>query len=124
VPSYQWETIIDKFGDERRIYTGLTTEISFTDDCVLVVIKKRFSDVERSFYPSDFPEIECMEVKSLSTFAHSDPYFFQYILQLDLKYPDKQSVLDAIDVLINNELIYCAQPNFIHTNINIGGNQE
>ena len=119
VPSYQVQTIIDKFGDERVVLIGLTVDIDFTDDDILVVIKRRFSQANMPYYPSDFPEIECAEVIHLTSLNYPQDALvnwaeFRQILQLKLKNPGKQNVIDSIDALAENEFIYAAEPNFIY----------
>ena len=43
---------------EEKVYTNFTLEDDFTDDCVIVVLKKGYSKINKKYDVSYFDEIE------------------------------------------------------------------
>ena len=44
---------------EEKIICNATLDDDFAEDCVLVTLKKAYSEINKKYTADDFPEIEC-----------------------------------------------------------------
>lgn len=104
--------------DEEKKICNATLEDDFADDCVLVVMKKAYSEVGKKYTIDDFSEIECTDVRNLyyGSSHENNPLLnkddFHQILKLELKIKGKKQVLDAIKILEQREDILLAEPDY------------
>ena len=116
----------------------ITMMPDFTEDEVLIVLTHEASLQFIDYTPADFPEIECVEIRDLSTgkgavvqavlrgeqldmdnvnarFLNQNVNIdgFRRILYLRLATPGKGNVLRAVAALEQREDIYLAEPNYI-----------
>lgn len=107
-------------------YTSKATiNENFKSDCVIVVIKHDYSEVNKKYTTSDFDTSLFSEVKDL---FYVDEYstvdeinatkvneeVFHQILSLKLKNPGKDNVLKAINYLSTLEEVLYAEPSYIY----------
>ena len=89
-------------------------QYEFAIDSVLVVMDEEVSDINKVHSASYFTEIEISDIKDLTkkernkTSKNSD---FRQILQIFLKKPSKENVLQAVNRLNEIEGVYSAEPN-------------
>jgi len=88
---------------EPKIYCEATIDDEFNEDCVLVVIDKYHSQINKTYDKAFFKDINISSIEDL-TFIEGNPsqkdYLnddeFRQILKLQLAEPSKQNVIDTI----------------------------
>lgn len=81
----------------------------FKEDKVVVEIKMGYNRGERKYTLEDFPYLELERVEYSPTYYLSE----RVALNLYLKTPGKQNVLDAISRLEKDERVYHACPDYL-----------
>ena len=117
-------TVLDDIvDDEDKYYCPATLDDDFSDDCVIVGMKKAYSQVNK-YYPDDYFGSLFYKVEDISYVegdTGNNPLVnyegFHQILKLYLVTPGKESVLSAIRLLEQRDDVLCAQPWFrnLHT---------
>ena len=111
----------NKIGDLIFGLSGIskTPTYNFTNDCVLVVVKKEYSEINKVWNLDFFGDLPIKEVKDLT---HSDnpdsvsnPSEFKQILKIVLKEPSYEGVLELIEELKKIDEFESAEPNYIGT---------
>ncbi len=106
---------------EEKKYCKATIEDEFADDCVLVTIKKAYSEINKQHYIEDFDSVEIEEIVDLTyveNYDSSKEYAinendFHQILKLVLKEKGKLEVLRAISLVEELDIVLSAGPNYI-----------
>ena len=92
---------------------------NFTNDCVLVVVKKEFSEINKVWNLDFFGDLPIKEVKDLTHRDNPDsvsnPSEFKQILKIVLKEPSYEGVLELIEELKKIDEFEFVEPNHIGT---------
>ena len=106
----------------KKIYVempGLNLKHNFTNDCVLVVVKKEYSDINKVWSLGFFGDLPIKEVQDLTHRDNPDsvsnPSEFKQILKIVLKEPSYEGVLELIEELKKFDEFESAEPNYILT---------
>lgn len=90
---------------------------NFTNDCVLVVVKKEYSEINKVWNLDFFGDLPIKEVNDLTYFDNPENIAnqndFQQILAIYLKEPSYQGVLDLIQELKKFDEFEYVEPNYI-----------
>ena len=113
-----------------KIICQATLDDDFADDCVIVVIDKSNSKVNKLFTKKQFKGVSLENVKDL-TYLEGDPddlqYFnqeeFKQVLKLDLVKTGKEEVLKAIRKLEKLDFVLAAEPDYYFSPTDFG-NEE
>lgn len=103
---------------EEKIICNATLDDDFAEDCVLVTLKKAYSEINKKYTVDDFSEVACIEVKDLTYIPdyENKPLLnkddFHQILSIGLKNKGKKEVLNAIKILEKREDVLSAEPNY------------
>ena len=89
---------------------GLTISDNFAEGRVMICVYQ-FA-YEYSFRPSDFTEIGCATVEDLFGPYEKQDHPTRWLI-LTLEDESKESVVDAIEILLERADIYCAEPDYI-----------
>lgn len=68
--------------------------------------------LDYTYSEEDFSEIGCVDIRGLSYYPDNEPMPTKFMV-LEISDDTKQGVLDAIELLLQREDVYSAQPNFI-----------
>ncbi|MCI8590318.1 MAG: S8 family serine peptidase [Clostridiales bacterium] len=129
-----WAEDNDTLSD--KIICQATLEDHFTDDCVVVVIDKNNSGVNKFFSKEKFKGIDLTSVEDLTeiegdpdTKLYLDQENFKQVLKLSLVKTGKKEVLKAIRKLEKLDFVYSASPNYCYTideaePLPVGGTEE
>ena len=111
----------NKIGDLIFGLSGIskTPTYNFTNDCVLVVVKKEYSEINKVWNLDFFGDLPIKEVKDLTHRDNPDsvsnPSEFKQILKIVLKEPSYEGVLELIEELKKIDEFESAEPNYIGT---------
>ena len=105
--------IDEKIKNDEKFYCCATLEDNYTEDCILVMIKRSAFSADKVFTVDDFPGVSLKSVEDHSGKNRDNPAF-RPILTLYLTNPGKQEVLDAIAVLEKLDYVQTANVNGIH----------
>ena len=104
---------------EEKIYCNATMEESFDGGCVMVVMDKYISEINKTYEENFFGDIEIERIQDLTYISgdiNEKQYLnlesFRQILKIDLPQDSKESVLSAVEVLENIDGILWAGPNY------------
>lgn len=102
---------------EEKIYCNTTIDEDFDESCVLVVIDKYHSEVNKVYDKNFFGDVSIREVEDLTSFNSNIDNLdylnlqeFRQILKLELEEPSKQNVLDTIHSIENIDGVLSASP--------------
>ena len=91
---------------------------NFTNDCVLVVVKKEYSGINKEWSLDFFGDLPIKEVKDLTYCDNPDsvsnPDEWRQILEIKIKEPSYEGVLELIEELKKFDEFESAQPNYIY----------
>ena len=111
----------NKIGDLIFGLSGIskTPTYNFTNDCVLVVVKKEYSEINKVWNLDFFGDLPIKEVKDLTHRDNPDSVSntseFKQILKIVLKEPSYEGVLELIEELKKIDEFESAEPNYIGT---------
>ena len=91
---------------------GLNYEVSVDDDFSSNEILAVVNDNSKTFYPSDFSEIDCVSVVDMMSVNYNDSSNFKKIIKLQTNSKSKNELLLNIEKIWNNSNIYFAEPNY------------
>lgn len=120
------EQVLGEYGvqeyEETLYNPNATVESSFSPSSFLVMLTEKASVSLKNYTIEDFPEVALTRIYDLTEYSTASvqkaikngeqPKIYHRILELGLKYPSKQAVLDACKILINREDVNCAEPNY------------
>ena len=110
---------------ENPEINSVETESEFSDRRVIVVLDRESSLDFKTYCVDDFPEVDCVGITNLtpetekiaeeSVKKGNTDVSYNKILCLELKYPGKDNVIDAIAKLNEKEYVLCAEPDYVIT---------
>ncbi len=110
-------------GTENTEINSVETKSEFSDRRVIVVLDRESSLDFKTYCVDDFPEVDCVDITNLtpetekkaeeSVKKGNTDVSYNKILCLELKYPGKDNVIDAIAKLKEKEHILCAEPDYV-----------
>ena len=116
------EIILNKEEILKKKYVempGLNLNYNFTNDCVLVVVKREYSGINKEWSLDFFGDLPIKEVKDLTHRDNPDsvsnPSEFKQILKIVLKEPSYEGVLELIEELKKFDEFESAEPDYIGT---------
>ena len=102
---------------ENKFYCNTTIDEDFADDCVLVVMDKYHSKLNKKFEKDFFEGLPIKSVTDLMATEKSEkdlPFLnvenFRQVLKLELEEPSKQTVLDTVHSLEQKSGVLSASP--------------
>lgn len=105
---------------EDKVYCHTTINEEFADDCVLVVIDKYHSQLNKKFDKEYFENLPIKSVTDLMAMEKSEDELqllntndFRQILKLELEEPSKENVLELIHILEQMNGILSASPSHV-----------
>ena len=100
----------------------IESESDFSDRRVLVVLDRESSLEFKTYSVDDFPEIECVDVINLTPGTEliakesikkgNTSVLYNKILCIEIKYPGKDNVMNAISILKTNNHVLSAEPDY------------
>lgn len=103
--------------EDPKIITSVAQEKDFTDDQVLVSLKKNYSKKNKKYKGTDFLDVEIEKIEDLTQCTDygdlTDDKSFRQILCLTLKNKGKENVVNAIKKLEKLPMVQCVEPNYI-----------
>ena len=108
--------------NEQKYFCDATLEDDFADDCVIVVINKSNSKINKKHDKMKFNNVGAVEIEDLTTINEDVDVFaedslvnvsdFRQILKITLKKPGKNEVLKAIKKLEKRPEVESAEPSY------------
>jgi subtilisin family serine protease len=102
---------------EDKVYCNTTINEDFADDCVLVVVDKFHSKLNKKYNKEYFKGLQIKSVTDLMAIDKSEDELtflntedFRQILKLELEEPFKQNVLDVVHTLEQMDGVLSASP--------------
>ena len=93
----------DDDGGEKKEYCTMTIEDDFDDHTILLVLTKKKSWEKTIFMPTDFPEVECAEVKSINSESRELIYKQQKALKtINIVYTDYDTTFRKLQDRLNS----------------------
>lgn len=109
--------------ENHKIYCDATLDDDFSDNCIIVVINKSNSKINKKYEKTKFRDIGAARVEDLTAVDNDvdingedsliNTGDFRQILKITLKKPGKKEVLKAIKKLEKRPEIESAEPNYL-----------
>lgn len=115
--SMRTDSLCWEMGDDK-ILCSVSEDTDYVPGEVVIVIKKEYSGLNKTYSQKDFPGVGIKEIEYLTSLRESaegtliDLANFRQILLLRLTDESKQGVRDAVAVLNRNWIVYSADPNY------------
>ncbi len=116
----QKENILSEETVEKN-YCDATLEDDFTDDCVLVVMKKNYGGINKIHSKEKFKGVEIESVEDLTNITGNiedkgiDVENYRQILKITLKNKSKKEVLKGVKAFEKLDEVEYAEPNYIYS---------
>lgn len=93
--------------------TEISLDANFSEDSVLLTLTKEESVLNKTYSPSDFPEIDIEEISVL--IPYREDWDNKVSLCITLANSTKKKVIEAIAMLYQDSRVRSASPNYIYT---------
>ena len=97
--------------EEKAPPCSVTIDDDFEEGEVLLYLTRAQSAARQEYTEEDFPGLDIEEIRVGPYFPESNDQIF---ISLVLTQKDKASVIEAIRILEQNPIVYCASPNLIY----------
>lgn len=112
------DSLIQRVEDTVQFVNTPSLQDEFDPNYVIVTIKNQYSEINKNWKPDDFIPLEISMVTDLRPVPtdrvaeYQSRTKFRSILRLTLSNPGYQNVLDAIETLLAQEIVYAAEPDY------------
>ena len=97
--------------EEKAPPCSVTIDDDFDEGKVWITLTRAQSAARQEYTEEDFPGLDIEEIRVGPYFPESNDQIF---ISLVLTQKDKASVIEAIRILEQNPIVYCASPNLIY----------